>query len=284
MSVLSGQKKIWIAGMVVLIGAGVGWGWARKSSTEKPVISAPETPAPGGDQVSVFTLVGHTETGRRKWEVEGETADLTGQMVQLSPVKAISYGKVDIQITAQRGRFHKKSKNVHLRGNVVAITSDDSRLETEVLDWNQLRESATTKWPVKMLRVGMTATGKGAVAYPKRKWVKLFEKVTVTMQDPKSTTVVTCDGSMEVDYARNKARFWKNVKVTDARGTITSDRLDLNLNPKTHQMDRAIFWGRVRIDHGNEVAYANRVNYWQPLGYVRLIGHPKLVLTPEQEP
>ncbi len=95
--------------------------------------------------------------------------------------------------------------------------------------------------------------------------------------------MVTCDGPMEVDYGRHKARFWRSVLVRDAKGTIRSDRMDVTLIPQTNQIDQAVFWGHVKIVHGPQSAFANRANYWQPQGRTSLIGHPKLVMVPEKE-
>jgi lipopolysaccharide export system protein LptA len=88
---------------------------------------------------------------------------------------------------------------------------------------------------------------------------------------------------MEVDYGRRKARFWRNVLVKDAKGTIRSDRLDVALDPKTNVIEKASFFGHVRINQGSQVATAHRANYWQPLGRTSLIGHPKLTLAANPE-
>ncbi len=244
----------------------------------------PASPAtPAGDVISTFTLVGHTDAGRKKWEIQGETADLMSEVVQLSPVRAISYGQTELHLSAQRGQFNKTTQNVHLEGDVVAVTSDGATLATQGMDWMQEQgEGSTPDW-VRVTRPGMIAVGLGGLGYPKLKRVRLQRNVRVTLEDVKGKTVVTCDGPMEVDYARHKARFWNNVHVLDAKGLIQADRMDVALDPKTNQIEKATFWGHVKIYHGDQVAYANRVNYWQPLGQIRLLGHPKLLLVPKNE-
>ena len=231
-----------------------------------------------GDMISTFTLVGHTETGRRKWEIQGETADLLTEQVKLSPVRAVSFGQVEIHLSAQKGQYDKLSRNVHLEGDVVVTTSDGAEMTTNHLDWSQDAETGTTADPVRVRRPGMTATGTGGLGRPKVKYVHLQKDVTVVLQDPKGKTVITSDGPLEVDYGRHKARFWRNVLVVDAQGTIRADRMDVDLDPATNQMVKAIFWGHVRIDHEGETATANRADYWQPLQKMQLAGHPKLVM------
>ena len=240
--------------------------------------SLPGPGATGGDVISAFKLIGHTDAGRKKWEVQGETADLLSEIVDLSPVRATAYGQVEVRLSAQRGRFNKGTQNVHLEGDVVALTSDEGVMSTQSMDWMQEKQEGRTKEWVRVDRPGITAIGLGGTGYPKRKQVRMEKRVLVILQDPKGKTVVTCDGPMEVDYGRHTARFWKRVKVVDAQGVIRSDRLDVAFDPATHRMEKAVFWGHVDIDHGGQTAHANRVNYWQPLGRIQLMGHPKLVL------
>lgn len=235
----------------------------------------------GGDVISTFKLEGHTDAGRKKWEVQGETADLMSDTVQLSPVRAISYGQVQINLSSQTGFFNKKSQNVHLEGDVVVVTSDGGTLTTQRMDWYQDRQIAHTQDWVRVDRPGLVAVGLGGSGRPKVKQVRLERQVTVTLQDPKGKTVITCDGPLEVDYGRHKARFWRRVKVVDSNGVIRSDRLDVDFHPETNRMEKAVFWGHVQIDHGEQKAYANRVNYFQPLGRIQLVGHPRLLLQAE---
>jgi len=237
--------------------------------------------APGTDVISTFTLVGHTEAGRRKWQVQGETADLMSETVLLCPVRATAFGQVEIHLSAQKGHFNKSTQNVHLEGDVVAVTSDDAELTTQSLNWVQESEQGSTEDWVRVTRPGMVAVGLGGIGQPKLKRVWLEKRVTVTLEDPKGKTVITCDGPMEVDYGRHKARFWKRVKVVDSTGVIRSDRLDVAFDSKSNRMEKAIFWGHVEIDRGDQVAHANRVNYWQPLGQIQLVGHPRMLLSSE---
>ncbi|MBI3323604.1 MAG: LPS export ABC transporter periplasmic protein LptC [Candidatus Omnitrophica bacterium] len=239
---------------------------------------------PGADIISTFTLVGHTESGRKKWEVQGQTADLLTDTVNLSPVSAKSFGKVEVHLTADRGEFHKVTQDVHLRGHVVAVTSDGARLVTDSLDWVQQTETGTTRDPVTVTRPGMKATGLGGVGRPKLKKVRLDRQVTVTLEGQGGPTVITCDGPMEVDYGRNRARFLRNVLARDSKGFVEADRLDATLDSVTSRMDKATFWGHVEIHHGSEVAHANRAEYWQLRGQVRLTGHPRLVMFTDGEP
>lgn len=267
---------------VLLVAATAVWLVSSSGCTRK--VLPPTGGVPGsspGDMISTFTLVGHTETGRRKWEIQGETADLLTEQVKLSPVRATNFGLVEIHLSAQKGQYDKLSRNVHLEGDVVVTTSDGAEMTTNHLDWSQDSETGTTADPVRVRQPGMTITGTGGIGRPKVKYVHLERDVTVVLLDPKGKTVITCDGPLEVDYGRNKARFWKNVLVQDSQGQIRADRMDAALDPATHQMVKATFWGHVQIHHDGEIATANRAEYWQPLQKMQLMGHPKLIMIPK---
>ena len=250
--------------------------------SKKASLPPPPSASSKNDSVSVFTLVGHSDNGRKKWEVAGETADLLGEIVQLSPVTARSFGEVEVKLTAQRGRYQKSTQDIVLQKDVVVTTSDGGRLTTESLQWMAQRDMVRTLDWVNISRPGMTVIGIGGVGFPKLKRARVERRITVTLQGKENQTVVTCDGPMEVDYARRKARFWRNVLVRDAQGFIGSDRLDVLLTPETNQIQEARFWGHVQIHRGNQRAFAQRANYWGDPKRTRLMGHTRLVMLPQE--
>ncbi len=239
-------------------------------------------PVAVNDAVSVFTLVGHTETGRKKWEIQGETADLLGESVQLSPVTANNFGKTDVHLTARQGRYHKTTQDIYLKKNVVVTTSDGIRLTTDSLKWIARQEFGRTLDPVRVTQSGMTVTGLGGAAFPKLKRVRVERKVSVALEGKEGLTLVTCDGPMEVDYAKRKARFWRNVWVRDSKGFIRSDRMDVVLDSKENRIQEARFWGHVQIHRENQRATAQRANYWGDPERTRLMGHTRMVVMAQE--
>jgi LPS export ABC transporter protein LptC len=267
------------AALLLFLG-GCGGDSSASKQQEQPIQKAE---LPEADAISTFMLVGHTETGRKKWQIEGETADLLNDRVDLSPVTATSFGEIEVHLTSEKGRFHKTTEDVHLEGNVVVTTSDEGKLTTETLDWTAKEETATTADWVTVTRPGITVVGLGGIGFPNLKKVRLDKQVTVTLAGEGGQTVVTCDGPMEVDYGKHLARFWENVRVEDAKGVVESDRLDVNLDQLTNQIEKATFWGNVKIQQEGQVAYAKRANYWQAEGRMRLSGNPKIVMAPSEE-
>lgn len=233
--------------------------------------------------ISTVTLVGHTESGRKKWEVQGDTADLSAQTVQLSPVAATSFGQRQIHLTAQHGQLNRETEDVHLEGDVVITTSDGMKMTTDSLDWDSKKETGTTPDWVSVSQLGMTAVGLGGKGYQKIHQARLERKVTVVLEGKEGATVITCDGPMDVDYQRRKARFWKNVRVRDVKGLIQSDRMDVGFSQGTNQLEKAVFLGHVQIHQENKVAFAHRANYRQSKGETALYGHTRLVMASPEE-
>ncbi len=269
-------QMVLISGILVSLGIG----GCSKSS---PSGNRASVGGPQGDAISSFTLVGHTETGRKKWEIRGQSADILAQTVHLSPVAATAFGEIRVDLAAQHGQYQKGTQDVELEKDVVVTTTDGARLTTDSFIWLAQREMGTTPAWVTVTRPGIKIVGRGGICFPKIKRVRLEREITVTLQGEHGQTVVTCDGPMEVDYGRRKARFWRNVLVRDPKGEIRSDRMDVTLEPGKNEMQKAIFWGHVRINQEGRVAHANRANYWQPLGRTSLVGHPKLVMVPDND-
>lgn len=277
-------KRVLWAGFfaVFVIGTAGGLGRWVKARTEAKTGPPASSLGPATESVSTFTLVGHDPTGRKKWDVQGQTADLLGEMVHLSPVAATSYGDVTVHLTAKRGQFHKTRQDVHLEEEVVVTTSDGAKLTTNSLDWAAEKGMSTTSDWVTVTRPGMKVVGKGGVGFPKLKRIRLERQITVILQGKEGLTRVTCEGPMEVDYGRRKARFWRDVQVRDGKGYILSDRMDVALDPAINEIQRATFWGHVKIHRPPQMAAANRANYWKTGGRVRLAGHPRLVMVPQE--
>lgn len=247
-----------------------------------PPVPGPPAPAvqeAAQDVISTFTLLGHDRTGRKKWEIEGQTANLLTETIILSPVAAKSFGKVETTLTAARGKFHRQSRDVELKEDVIVVTSDGARLSTDTFFWSADRGLGRTSDWVAVTRPGMTVAGLGGVGFPSLKRVKLEKQITMTLTGAKGRTVITCEGPLEMDYGRHKIRFLRKVFVRDAQGTIHSDRMDVTLDPQTNQIRRVTCLGDVVIRQADRVSYSDRADYWQPRGDVRLMGHPRIVWT-----
>ncbi|MCX5667523.1 MAG: LPS export ABC transporter periplasmic protein LptC [Candidatus Omnitrophica bacterium] len=209
---------------------------------------------PGGVEHKVlsFNLEGMTEKGEKKWEVIGRTAkSISENEIHIGNIVARTYGTDEAVITADRGVYDKSKNNVRLRENVVAtIENAGSTLK------DQMSLSPFPGDPAK------NDAAKDAASKPKEK-----KKI-----------VITCDGEVEFDYAKNLAYFNDNVKVRSSDGDIDADKITVNLNPGTKKINDIVAQGHVKITQRDNVAYGDNASYNEADSKVSISGNSKIVI------
>lgn len=271
------KRSVVLILVAVLLGL---WVWVVGVGRKKEMPS-PEVPESQEGQISTFTLSGYGEGGKKKWQVEGQTADIFSQIVQLDEVVAKAYGdERTIVLTSDEGRFDKVSNDVLLEQNVVATTSDGIRLFTDQMNWKAKEERMSSDGYVVVQKDKVESVGTGAQAEPGLKTFQLNKAVTVRIQP---ATVITCSGPLEVDYAKGLAVFRDNVKVADERGEVYADRMDVHLHPQTQKIMKVVASGKVRIVRGQNQSLSDEATYFPPENKVILSGNPKLTLYPKEK-
>lgn len=240
-----------------------------------------EAPSAPEQKISTFSLEGYAQGGKKRWEVEGESADVLEEVVKLDNVAAKTYGKEgEINLKSEKGEYDKKEGKVHLEDNVVVITSDGTKMTTERLTWDAQKEEVTTDKEVVIEKDNLTAQGKGALAFTEIKKVRLNEAVKVEI---KPKTMITCSGPLDLDYEKNISIFYDDVVVEDERGRIFADKMEVHFLPQTKKIDQIFAYGNVRIMHAENTAYADEAVYDSVYGKVTLKGNPRLVIYPESK-
>lgn len=231
--------------------------------------------------IKSFSLAGYTEAGKKKWEVEGAVAHIFSDVVNLTSIVAKAYGEeTQVTLTADEGKFDKNNKDVQLSKNVVVVTTEGTKLSTDSLTWDADTNSITTDEKVLVEKENFTVEGKGAIAQPGLRQVKLNNDVVVKIQPQ---TVITCEGPLEVDYKNNIAYFNSNVSVEDERGEIFSDKMEVFFVPKTRTIDKVVAIGNVKITRGQNTTYSEKATYTASDGKVVLTGKPKLVIYRQED-
>ena len=77
------------------------------------------------------------------------------------PSKTTSATSRSWTVTGDEGELNQETKDVELRGNVVLVSSDGLRLETEQLRWDAEAQRAWTNEPVTIYRAGTVVRGTG---------------------------------------------------------------------------------------------------------------------------
>jgi len=225
-----------------------------------------------------FSFTKYTPEGQREIEIEGDSADILSNNVQLMNVMAKAYAEeVPVTVTADHGNYDKKNNKVRLEKNVVATTDDGTRLVTEALDMSPSEHIVETDLPTQVKKDNINVEGTGARAETNLKKVKFHKNVTVIVQnaEDKETgpTTITCDGPLVVDYEKNIAHFRDNVVAQDSRGKLTADTMDVYYNRVSRRVSKIVSAGDVVIENpdGNKT-YSDSVIYLADEGRIILGG------------
>ena len=271
------------------------------------------SPAPeeSDQQISEFSLSGYGEKGKKTWDLTGKSADIFTDVIKLKDITGNLYGeKEDIKLTADMGDFDKRDGKIHLEENVVISSSSGAKLTTDSLDWDRKNELVNTKDRVNIERENMLTVATGATGQPNLKIVTLEKDVTVNINPPetagqnqnsdKSKTVITCDGTLQIDYEKNIATFNQNVKVDRQDVQIYSDAMDVYFG-KTSQgnsgdtasgqtpmlagtkIEKIVARGKVKIVRGENVSYSDEATYSALERKITLTGKPKLIIHSQEE-
>lgn len=231
-------------------------------------------------KVYSFSFSKYTTEGHREIEIEGDSADIFAKDVILSNVIAKAYAnEKPITITADKGVFDKSNSNIHLHDNVVATSEDGAILRSESLDIDITNKALATEDEAQIERGNITLEGKGASGNANDRRMQFNKNVTVVISNEESSqsTVITCDGLLEVNYADNVAHFNKNVVAIDERGKLTSDYMDVFYNKNSKRVSRIVARGNVVIEQDGNVTYSDNVVYLADEGRVLLGGDPEAV-------
>jgi len=230
-----------------------------------------------------FNLSGHSQDGEKTWEVKGESADVFADTVRLKNINADLYGQEKMNLKAKEGKLDKASGDMHLEKDVVATTETGSKMTTNSLDWKRNSNLVTTPDKVKLEKDNLVATGTGAEAKTNLNQAQLKEDVTVEINSEDENkklnkTVITCDGTLDIDYQNSIAVFNKNVKVKDQRGDMSSDKMEVYFDSKTSSIIKIIAIGNVKIVQGQNESYSEQAIYTIEDKKITLMGRPKLIL------
>ena len=259
-------------------------GWSLKNTLfkeEVPVSVGGPSVNVGEDQVAEqvksFSIAGFSDLGNKTWEMEGNSANIFSDIIDLTDINADSYGdQVKVNLKADEGTLDRTTNGVELRKNVIIVTDEGTTLTTEVLNWDAAKELVSTDEYVFIQRKDMDISGTGASARPDLKTAQLNKDVSVDVKDPPA--VITCDGPLEVDYNKNVAYFNNNVKLVDAEAIIDTDKATAYFDPEEKALKKVVCEGNVTITRGKDSTYADTLTYLPGEGRVLLEGRPKIII------
>jgi LPS export ABC transporter protein LptC len=231
-----------------------------------------------GETVKSFSISGFSDSGKKAWEMEGKSADIFSDIIDLYDINADSYGdNVKVNLKSDKGIFNRKTNDIRLTNNVRVVTDEGTSLFTEILSWDAREQFVYTEEDVFITRKDMDIYGTGALADPSLKTVQLNHNIKVNTSDPSAT--ITCDGPLEVDYENNVAYFNNNVRLIEKETAIDTDKAQAYFDPKAKSLTKVFCQGNVVIKRGQDITHAQQLTYFPGEGRVMLEGRPRIVIS-----
>jgi LPS export ABC transporter protein LptC len=229
-----------------------------------------------------FNFAGYEDGGQKKWDVSADTADIFSDVVNMQKVVGKAYGESDnFKLTADTGVYSKSAGNLHLQDNVIGTSDSGAELLTDSLNWDAKTGLITTEDKVNIKKENISSFGTGATANQNLKTVALNKDVTVNIsregETGASSTVITCDGPLDIDYNAQVAVFNKNVVATDEKGKLFADKMTVYFDTATKKIKKVVCSGDVKIDNGQNSAYGQEVTYNSDDKTASITGRPCLI-------
>lgn len=166
---------------------------ACTSEPEETTVTAKSTTGPEvpAQQFFDYRLI-ESSAGVRQWVLESvEMQKFTGQRdVILIDVHMDFFrdGEHFSVLTADSGRANLQTKNIHTWGDVVVLTDDGRRLETEILYFNNETELIHNEVFNRFTRQTDVMTGIGLEATPDLEYIELKREVKAEVEDSSDLT------------------------------------------------------------------------------------------------
>ena len=239
-------------------------------------------------QFQGFDLAGYDNGGNKTWDINGDKADIMGDIIKMTNIVANAYGDQNMHLTAKRGTLDKVNGNIHLEEDVVITTDTGAKLVTDSLDWDRNQDLVQTDDHVVLTREKMVASGTGMKAKPDLKTAQMNEDVDVKIDmefkdEPGRIITITCDGPLEIDYQKELAIFNENVIAIDGDRKLVTDKLELYFDTATSKIKEIICIGNVAITQGENTSYSQRAVYKAQEQRVILTGRPKIIFYAKEE-
>lgn len=218
-----------------------------------------EKPMEIKQEVYSFRVEGFTEDKTAHWGLEGASATVVLDKININGLKAVYYAEdMTFTISADKAVYDKKTQDIELKENIVGRTSDGGELITTYAKWNARSEEIATDSPVLVKRENISCEGRGMVTRPRLNKVQFREEILVTIAPDKK---ILCDGPFELDRAQNIAIFNKNVRVIEKDSETLADKMTVYLNPDTNEIERIITEGNVEVIHRGDVEKIGGISF-----------------------
>lgn len=196
-------------------------------------------------ELQKFNLTGFDEKGKSSWNLQGDAAKI------------------------------EPGETVHLDQNVTLRLQDSTVVRSDHVQWSQSTGVLKTSSPVYVDHQNAKVKGIGALGRLNDSFLQLNRQIEMVLNQ---TTRLTCDGPLKIFYKDNKMSFYRKVRITDEKGTLSANRMDVFFDPVAKKAKEIVGMGNVIITRGQDQTKSQRVFYTVATGAVRLEGNPEITL------
>jgi LPS export ABC transporter protein LptC len=282
------RRALLLVGTVALLAAATACG--RQPSDGNSAGGAKTTEPRVLQQMDRFMMEGFAPDGRKRWELHGVGADLSGEMVTVQRPKGTGFdvGRT-AYLDARLAHVNQTTRRIRLERDVDIHTSDGLWFQAPQIYWLPDEERFTTDQPVRIETDHMLIRGRRAVGNTSLKTATILQDVEVLLNptteqlpagQPHHVTI-TCEGPLTFDYEKSVATFEDNVHVTDPQGDLYSSKLIAYMDKVTRTVIYAEAIGNVRIVQGGHTAVGGRAVYEPGKGKLTLMDSPTLRMATE---
>lgn len=248
-------------------------------------IYSPDAYSSTKQEIKDFYLSNFKKDGSSDWEVEGKTAIVDGDYIDVTTMDAHYYLENDtISVKSDKGKINKKNQNIELDGNVKIENKEGWNLITDHLNWQRRDNYIKTDSAVQTKKDSfiVKANGLYADSQLKKADFKKNVQVTHTDKDKKNATTINCSGPLEIDYNKGQATFHDNVVVNHQQGKLFSDLAILFFDLKDKKIVKIVSKGNVKIVRDDNVTFAETATYLAKEEKLILEGSPRLIYFPKE--
>lgn len=192
-----------------------------------------------------------TEQGRPKFRLAAarDTSYADGRH-ELEKIDLTSYGKEgkeQLHAVAARGVYRPNESLVMLNGDVKVMSVDGLEVTSDVLNYNERDDVASSDQLVKFKRAALSGSSVGAILYSQTKVLALLKDVVIinVTEDKKGKSVPVEARSDRVDYSDHDgtAKFTGNTVVRQGSQVARADAITGFFKPETRDVVRIEFRG-----------------------------------------
>jgi len=255
------MKKALIAVLIVLAVIYINKCFEKQSTTktDRSAGGSAKDVSPLKQEVYSFKVEGFNKNKKVQWNLEGESANVIHDKINIHNLRAIYYGDEAVfTVLADSAVYDKKTQNVELKNNIIAKSSDGGELITDYAVWNPTNEEIKTDAYVTVKRENIICKGTGLITRPKMKWAEFKEEVEVDFNKERK---ITCNGPFTINHEEHIAIFNNNVKVRDKESDMFTDKLTVFLHPETNEVEKIVTEGNVKVVHRGEIEDLGNLNF-----------------------